>query len=644
VRPDDGDRRILHVPALDGLRGVAVLAVVAFHADGLLRGGYLGVDLFFVLSGYLITSILLREHDETGSIGLRAFWKRRARRLLPALLLLMPAVAIYTLTTADPSEVATIRGDMLATLGYVANWRAIFAHKSYWAMFASPSPLEHTWSLAIEEQFYVVWPLLLAGALARGAGRRTLAMVSSGLALASVVMMLALYTEEHASRVYLGSDTRAAAILVGATLATFLLPSATFSARSVRALDIAGLASMALLGAAWATLEGERPLLYRGGFWVTEIAALVLITCAVASARHRSIVGRLLSFRPLVFVGTISYGVYLWHWPVDVVITTERLHASMFVTNLVRVGVTLAIASASYRWIEGPIRRRGISRRWAIVMVPTSLLVTSLLLIIATKTRQASPVRPAPIPFPPLLPATTAAGRWPDFTSVKSNVLPTADELPPRTLRVLVIGDSVAQFLGEALRYQQASAHAFVAQRGVGGCSIHEDGFHDIDGQRIEGPSCAQSWVTDVTELRPDVTFIVLGGAFLGPSTCQQGWRKAYHMRLTFLLHAIGTNAGRIIVALVPYPMGERRQRWNMLPSVDCFNDELTMIAKAEEIPTIDLMSHVCPTKECNVMSEGAPIRIDGLHFDGQGAAETARWALSEINRIVRPGDTGGAY
>src|SRR5437762_2587142 len=158
--------RLNHQPALDGLRGLAVAAVLLFHGDHL-RGGFLGVDAFFVLSGFLITSLLLTEARDRGGIALGAFWARRARRLLPALACVLAAVALYAWLLAKPDELATIRGDALATIGYFANWRSIFTSRDYWALFRSPSPLEHTWSLAIEEQFYLAWPLVVA-ALVRG--------------------------------------------------------------------------------------------------------------------------------------------------------------------------------------------------------------------------------------------------------------------------------------------------------------------------------------------------------------------------------------------------------------------------------------------------------------------------------------------
>ena len=152
---------------MDGVRGVAVVAVLLFHA-GKLRGGYLGVDLFFVLSGYLITSLLLAESSTSGRVNLFGFWARRARRLLPALLLVVAFVGLYSAVIADPGELHRIRGDALATLAYVANWRFVFGGFDYFALFSSPSPLNHTWSLAIEEQFYVVWPLLVLLVARRG--------------------------------------------------------------------------------------------------------------------------------------------------------------------------------------------------------------------------------------------------------------------------------------------------------------------------------------------------------------------------------------------------------------------------------------------------------------------------------------------
>src|SRR4051794_2930819 len=211
--------RLPHVDALDGLRGVAVLGVLAFHL-GHLRGGFLGVDLFFVLSGFLITSLLLAEWRRDGRIALGAFWARRARRLLPAVLVLIAAIAAYAATNPPSVAMHALRGDALATLAYVANWHAIVADHSYWELFSVPSLLAHTWSLAIEEQLYVVWPLIVVVALRFG--RRALLFTALGLGVASAIAMIVLHGDgDPTSRVYFGTDTRAAAVLFGAALAAW---------------------------------------------------------------------------------------------------------------------------------------------------------------------------------------------------------------------------------------------------------------------------------------------------------------------------------------------------------------------------------------------------------------------------------------
>src|SRR5262245_41272123 len=187
VGPATRPGRLAYQPALDGLRGVAVLAVLLFHA-GHLRGGFLGVDLFFTLSGFLITTLLLAEHSARGRISLRNFWSRRARRLLPALYLVLGATVAYAALFARPDSLQQIRGDAFAALAYVANWHLIATGGSYWSQYAAPSPLEHLWSLAVEEQFYIVWPLLVVGILAwsrrrAGDGRARLLVVAAVLTI-----------------------------------------------------------------------------------------------------------------------------------------------------------------------------------------------------------------------------------------------------------------------------------------------------------------------------------------------------------------------------------------------------------------------------------------------------------------------------
>jgi peptidoglycan/LPS O-acetylase OafA/YrhL len=653
-----GPASIPHIRGLDGLRGVAVLGVLLFHANGRLRGGYLGVDLFFVLSGFLITSILLRQHDRTGAIDLRAFWLRRARRLMPALLSLMPAIALYAKTLAGEAELASLRTDALATMGYVANWRAVVAHRSYWEMFAAPSPLEHTWSLAIEEQFYVVWPLVVAATLALGRGRgalvperewdktraakrRALLVLTLVLTLASAAAMTLLYEEGSTTRVYLGTDTRGAAILIGALLA-IAGGAAASGARTSRRIDIAGAFAAVVLALAWGWLDGQSELLYRGGFWATEIAAAVLILCCVRSPA--GFVARALSVRPLTALGAISYGVYLWHWPIYVVLTEERVGLGGLALLTVRIAVTLVIAATSYRYFERPIREHGL--RWGrpLVVVPCAVALALVFVIAGTRVVGASP----PPSSSPAIVAPARSVTEPEESREKPpipfGVIPPASELPPGTLRVLVLGDSVALSLGARMHFAQDTAHAYVDHRAVGDCSIL-DGIAPVFS--MSGPphgngNCARAWVDDVQELRPDVTIIVLGGAYFSTvkiegkrrSVCHAGWRDAYGKRLSELLVAIAPFTSRRFVVSAVYPVG-KWQTPTLNDNVDCYNQLLRDAAEGSGADLLDLNAFVCPERRCTVMSSGAPVRPDGLHFDGLGAEETSRWVLAQIRRAL---------
>jgi peptidoglycan/LPS O-acetylase OafA/YrhL len=274
---------IPHISALDGARGLAVAGVLLFHG-GHLIGGYLGVDFFFTLSGFLITSLLLAESGRTGSVGLGGFWSRRARRLLPALAVLMVAVALYCFAFASTDQLYAIRSDAFATLGYVANWRQVFSHRDYFALFSAPSPLDHTWSLAIEEQFYVIWPLVFVGLLAwrQRAAARAVLVTSLVLAGVSSVLMIALYDPANVSRSYFGTDTRAAAILFGAALAAWLaIHGPTRDRRRRVALEIVGIGSAIGLAVAWTRLDGQSSTPYHGGFLLCGLAATAVIAAAV---------------------------------------------------------------------------------------------------------------------------------------------------------------------------------------------------------------------------------------------------------------------------------------------------------------------------------------------------------------------------
>lgn len=272
------------------------------------------------------------------------------------------------------------------------------------------------------------------------------------------------------------------------------------------------------------------------------------------------------------------------------------------------------------------------------------MLAVATALLASRRLRALFNTPPFPPPETPTLPTTpfTASApaaplsTWPTPFSVPVKELPPPESLPPGTKRVLVLGDSVASFLGLAMRYRQDEFHAFVAERGVGQCTIFEAKTRIEDGKRVEGTSCSASWVEDTARLRPDVTLVVQGGAFFGEQTCDAPWLDAYEARILSLVRAMGPAAGRVFLATVPYPMD--RWRWgNLLDRVDCFNAMLRRTAEKGHLATLDLMGALCPTRACIDDSHGKPIRPDGLHFDGAGAEDTARWVLREL---LRPGAT----
>ncbi len=349
----------LYLPALDGLRALAVAAVIAYHLHpAWLPGGMLGVAVFFVLSGYLITDLLADQWRREGRIDLRAFWARRARRLLPALAVVLTAVAAWV-TLTRPAELPALRADVLAAVCYVSNWWFILHHVPYFARFGPVSPLGNLWSLAVEEQFYLLWPLLLYAGLRRTPRRGRLAACTLGAAAVSALAMALVYHPgTNPTRVYDGTDTRAFSLLIGAA-AALVWPSREWVARSWHwALEAAG--GLGLLVVLWmfAATDPYQTLLYRGGMVGFSLGAAALV---LAAAHPRSRIGGALSWRPLRWLGERSYGIYLWHYPI-IVLTTPAAPAggAGLARGLAQVGASVALAALSYRYIERPVRRDGL--------------------------------------------------------------------------------------------------------------------------------------------------------------------------------------------------------------------------------------------------------------------------------------------
>jgi peptidoglycan/LPS O-acetylase OafA/YrhL len=356
VRPAWPITGVPNAPGLDGVRGVAVLAVLAYHMDlAWTGGGFLGVEVFFALSGFLITQLLVDELSRTGRVDAWAFTKARARRLLPALVAcVVGTVALFGWV----APTAGLRADGLASLLYVQNWHLVVAGLPYSEAFARPSPLLHLWSLSVEGQLYLVWPLLLVGVLAT-ARRSTALLVTILLAFASALLMALRYDPDGGSLAYYATDARASGFLVGAALAWVWRPTA-WSAPLPRVarwgIDAAGIAALVTLVVGFvAVSEFDAGLYQQGGFLRVGLIAAALI---VAATRGGGVVAALLSRPPVVAVGRRSYGLYLYHWPIFVL--GRELPLAPWKINLLGLLLTVAVAEASYRWIETPVRRGGL--------------------------------------------------------------------------------------------------------------------------------------------------------------------------------------------------------------------------------------------------------------------------------------------
>jgi peptidoglycan/LPS O-acetylase OafA/YrhL len=470
--------RMRYMPGLDGLRAFAVTGVLLYHADlNWIPGGFLGVDVFFVISGYLITSLLLAEFKNHGKIGLGQFYLRRARRLLPALFLLLGVVGLFTVVFL-PDEVTKLRGDVVAALVYGTNWWQIFRNLSYFEAAGRPPLMQHLWSLAVEEQFYLVWPLMLTGMFKLWRGRRRpMLLTTLGLIVLSCGLMIGLsisrgYPLSHdPSRVYYGTDTRAFTMLIGAVLAMVWAPW-RLSEKTTRGgrLVLNAIGLSAFLGLLWMFLNVSEfsNSLYRGGFLVCSILAALVIAVTVHPAASLS--RYFLGLKPMRWIGERSYGIYLWHWPVFM-ITRPVLDISLTGTpNLIlRLGVTVALAELSFRYVEQPIRQGALgawfkrmrassgSDRLAMAartaVIGGSLALGVVLVAVGLANGQAAPIPPginteaaaATIPTTPATtPPTTVAGQTPPATAAPN---------PPGVPPVTAVGDSV--MLGAIAAFQQ---------------------------------------------------------------------------------------------------------------------------------------------------------------------------------------------
>ena len=516
-----------HIRGLDGIRAFAVLSIIAFHTGlNSVPGGFYGVDAFFVLSGYLITSLLVKEWGGTGTIRLGRFWAGRARRLLPALFLMVTVVGIVMAVWPQVLQTQNIVGDAVSTVFYVSNWYSIHTGVTYFNLSTQPSPFLHTWSLAIEEQFYLVWPLVVLGVLRLGTGRRRRAaapgrrfsVLGGGTlvvqpaptggddpewvrrrrlhllfavaclgSLASAVVMALLAPNGYTTRAYYGTDCRAQALLVGAAISIGLTLWHGGAARAwfTRLAGVLGIAGALGTAALWMTTAETTTFAFSGGFMVASLAAGAVVLGCVAAPR--SVVVRFLELPPLPQWGRISYGVYLWYWPVLLVMTGQRLHWGVYPLFLARVGITVAIAALSYDLIEMPIRR-GALRRWrswvaapvGAAIAVAAVVASTLVPVGATELQGTALILPQTTSSTTTAAGgstTTAAGG--STTTTTTMALPTyLSPAPPvltdpvKRVKVLVVGDSIAGTLAVGLAQVADRADVQIVDEGLPGCSV----------------------------------------------------------------------------------------------------------------------------------------------------------------------------
>lgn len=380
-----------YVAALEGLRGAAIVGVLMFHT-GNLAGGFLGVDLFFALSGYLITGLLLREVRSTGGVSLRSFWGRRIRRLLPALALMLGCVSVLVWALMPDDLVRSTLADGPWVLANLINWHLLADSAGYWDRFGAARVFEHLWSIAVEEQFYLMWPVIVL--LIARRGRRAdgwVAVVALLLSAVSVTLMAVLVDPADPSRVYTGTDTRAFSLLLGAFVATAPVRSWLGRVVAGRWAEVGGLVVVAGIGTIWVLADGVTSAwLFTGGLLAHSLASAALI--GFCCGRPSSVTARILAVWPLRWLGQVSYSLYLWHWPVILLLSPRRTGLGGWAWTVLVCVVSAVLALLSKYLVEDPIRfRAGWARGRRGVLAVVAAAAALLLLWTAL------PAPPAPV-------------------------------------------------------------------------------------------------------------------------------------------------------------------------------------------------------------------------------------------------------
>ncbi len=600
-------------------------------------GGSFGVDIFFVLSGFLITALLVTERDRTGGLGLGRFYLRRARRLVPALVLVLLFVTV-TWGLLLTSHTALLRGDAIATLAYFANWHFAFTGQGYFASFSEPSPLLHTWSLAVEEQFYLLWPLAVSVVMARGRSVARFAgwLVALSFAATLTQSLAGVWTD----RLYYGTDTRAMPLLLGASFGAWYVhrpAGASLSPSAGRVLQAAGFVAAAGIGWFLVTVGGQSTALYRGGFLL--LAALVVIVIAAVAMAPQSPLARSLSWQPLRYIGVISYGIYLWHWPIFLLLNHQRTHLSGAGLFALRTGVTLVVSIASYQLIELPIREQRFRLPHPKLTSPIAIAALVGVLIAATP--------PATAPKAPPLAAGTVAG--PVDTSLGK---PAA----PGSTRLLFVGDSVALSLAEAMAHSGTAYSVHVADAGLLGCGIALGSPRRFRGVPSDDPSFCRTWpqlrAKQVATDHPAVVAVLVGEWELMDRFRDGRWQHigqpaydAYLVgQLDLLIRVTSGTGAKVALLTTPCRSADESPSGAPWPEtdparLDRFNALLRQAATRHPgvASVVDLKALVCPGGTFTPVMDGVTIRsADGIHFPLMPLPPIAAKLLPQLRALAR--------
>ena len=638
-------------PALDGLRAVAVMSVVAYHfGAGWLQGGFLGVDMFFVLSGYLITSLLLIEWAGSGTIRFGGFWARRFRRLLPALFVLLVVVALWGRIVLSSDQWSELRWDGIWSLFYAANWRFVSSGASYFS--AEPSMLRHMWSLAIEEQFYLVWPLVVFGALWLTRGKHLLltAICAVGTVASVAITQWKFEPGQDPSRVYYGTDARASQLLVGALLAILLIHWAPKARASRVAVQVVGVVGAVVVGVLFWAARDQNDFLYRGGFILFAFATAAVIT-AIVQPSTRNPMKSVLCVQPIRWIGQVSYGVYLWHWPVWVALSRARLQSwgwdiSGWRLTVVHLGVTFGISALSYYLVELPIRHRRYRRKlWSTVVVFAGFGVTLAVIVASTVGATQN-----------ILAKEPGSVLRSDADTPVVTTTPGSLALP--TQRVLLLGDSVAASLGDA--FAAAAAGDGVPARAIVrlGCGMTTGITVNPDGSRIPwSPACAAATVDyqerAIAEVQPDAVLWLstwegadheVDGQHLRFGT--RPWDAWLLREMERVRAMVAASGARLVFVTNPptAPNPIRKVTQADIDHTEHLNALMARFARSHpgDVTVVDLAEIVGPggatlADPCPVDQDGIVLRPkDGGHYEPEGATWAARRLLDALYTELR--------